>query len=109
MSKNTAILGIGVIFLLMPFLGFPTTWKNFFDVVFGVSLIALSFSVAIKRRSSVKKSVRRKKEGMNPMFVDAMAVRNTESRNIETSGRRSTDANHTGNLESVLDMRNTSL
>lgn len=109
MSKNTAILGIGIIFLLMPFLGFPTTWKNFFDVIFGVTLIALSFSVAIKRRSSVKKSVRRKKEGLNPMFVDAMAVRKVESRNPEVGGRRSTDAGHSDRPKNFSDMRSTSL
>lgn len=93
----------------MPFLGFPSTWESFFDVIFGLTLIALSFSVAIKRRSSVKKSVRRKKDGLNPMFVDAMAVRKVDSRSTEVGGRRSTDAGHSDTTQSFSDMRSTSL
>ena len=71
MSKNNIILSVGIILLLIPFLGFPSNWENFIDIAFGIVLVGLSFSVIIKRRSSVPKGRRRRKSDMAPMFVDA--------------------------------------
>jgi len=71
MSKNNTIFFIGFILFLMPlFLGFPSNWENFINIVFGIILIGLSFSVAIKRRSSIPKGRRRRKTDIAPMFVD---------------------------------------
>lgn len=71
MSKNNIILFIGVVLFLMPlFLGFPSNWENFINITFGIILIGLSFSVAIKRRSSIPKGRRRRKSDQAAMFVD---------------------------------------
>jgi len=71
MSKNNIIFIIGVILFLMPlFLGFPSNWENFINIAFGIILIGLSLSVAIKRRSSIPKGRRRRKTDVAPMFVD---------------------------------------
>lgn len=58
----------------MPVLfGFPTRWKDFFDIIFGLILIVLSFSVTIKRRASARKYRRsRKSPNMTPSFVDGI-------------------------------------
>ena len=74
MSKNNIVFLIGLLLFLMPVLfGFPPRWKDFIDIVFGLILIILSFSVAIKRRSSIRKS-RRNRKSLNttPAFVDGM-------------------------------------
>ncbi len=73
MSKNKLVFSIGLVLLVMPLLGFPPLWKNFFSIVFGLTLVGLSFSVAAKRRASARK-VRRVKEvtkEQTPIFVDA--------------------------------------
>jgi len=72
MSKNKLVFSIGFVLLLMPFLGFPPLWKNFFSVIFGLTLIGLSFSVAAKRRASVRRVKRIKETNKDqPVFVDA--------------------------------------
>lgn len=74
MSKNKLVFSIGLILLVMPLLGFPPLWKNFFSIIFGLTLIALSFSVAAKRRASARKTRRtrdqQKDTPTTPIFVD---------------------------------------
>jgi len=70
MSKNNIILYIGVALFLIPFLGFPSNWENFINIAFGVILVGLSFSIAIKRRSSIPKGRRRRKTDTASLFVD---------------------------------------
>ena len=61
MSKNKIVFLIGFILLITPFLGFPVSWKNFIFFLFGVILIALSFSAATKRRASARRAKRMKR------------------------------------------------
>ncbi len=91
MSKNSTILAIGIIQLIMPLLGFPSTWRSFFSVVFGIILIVLSFSVAIKRRSSVRKSVRRKKEASSPIFIDGLNRRTGDTKTFAQASPAETE------------------
>ncbi len=51
-SKNRLILILGIFTALMPFLGFPAIWKNFFYFVFGISISTLSFLIARHKRIS---------------------------------------------------------
>jgi len=61
MTKNRTVLFIGLFLFLIPFLGFPSKWEAFFQIVFGIVLMAVSFSSTIKRRAAVRKP-RRKRE-----------------------------------------------
>lgn len=61
MSKNRIVLGIGIFLFCMPFLGFPSRWEFFFQIIFGIVLVAVSFSSTIKRRAAIRKP-RRKRE-----------------------------------------------
>lgn len=70
MSKNKIVFTIGFILLLMPFLGFPTSWENFISFAGGLSLIVLSFSVAAKRRAAVRRTKRNRKSDKAEFFVD---------------------------------------
>ncbi len=80
MSKNNIIFFIGAVLFLMPFLGFPSLWENFFNIVFGVWLMGLSFSVAIKRRMATRKiRQNRKNISSTPSFVDAAFPKNNSS------------------------------
>ncbi len=43
MSKRLSLLFIGIFTIVLPFLGFPTSWKMFFTVIVGMILVAISF------------------------------------------------------------------
>jgi uncharacterized membrane protein len=51
MSRNKIILLIGILLIAMPFLGFPSTWKTIFYIVFGAILIIMAVIGHIRRRS----------------------------------------------------------
>ena len=55
MSRNKTILLIGILTVLMPFLGFPSTWKTVFYIIFGVILIIMAVYGHVSRRSSMSK------------------------------------------------------
>jgi hypothetical protein len=69
MSKNRIVLTLGAILILIPFLGFPSRWENFFSVLFGLILVFLALSVSIKRRATAFKVGRTKKDS-SALFVD---------------------------------------
>lgn len=52
---------LGVLVALMPFLGFPSGWKNIFYIVFGLVIAALSFLLAIHKRSTRRPGSRKEK------------------------------------------------
>lgn len=55
MPKNRVILLIGLFIGLEPiFLGFPKWWEDFFQVVGGFGIVALSIMISIDRRLSQK-------------------------------------------------------
>ena len=65
MSKNKIVFFIGVVLLIMPFLGFPPSWKSFISIVFGITLVVLSFSAAAKRRASARRTRRIRQQGVS--------------------------------------------
>jgi hypothetical protein len=65
MSKNRIVLIVGALLLLIPLMGFPRTWENFFHIIFGISLVGLSFSVSLRqrvKRTALPKRARNTKE-----------------------------------------------
>lgn len=70
MSKNRIVAVIGIIVFLMPILGFTTHQKNFFMVVFGLILIALSLSQSIKKRQTVKRLKKTRSDHNSSVFID---------------------------------------
>jgi hypothetical protein len=70
MSKNRIVFVIGSILFLIPFLGFPSSWKTFFSIVSGLILISLSLSNSIKRRMTIR-NLQSKSEVASPVFVDS--------------------------------------
>lgn len=72
MTKNRIVLYIGLFLFLIPFLGFPSKWEAFFQIVFGLILMSISFSATIKRRAAVRRP-RRKKESESISVVTSTA------------------------------------
>ena len=82
MSKNRIVLTVGCILILMPFLGFPSRWENFFSVVSGLILVYLALHISVQRRAIAFKAGRAKKDSSAP-FVDGYG--STPSRTSEIS------------------------
>ena len=53
MTTDTLIMLSGVFVLMLPFLGFPSSWDRVFLVIVGLFVIALGITV---RRAYVKRS-----------------------------------------------------
>ncbi len=53
MSRNKIILLLGILLVLMPFLGFPSAWKTFFYSGFGIILIIIAIVGHVRRRSPI--------------------------------------------------------
>ncbi len=51
-TKNRLILILGIWVALMPFLGFPSMWKNCIYIISGLAISTLSFLIARHKRIS---------------------------------------------------------
>jgi len=60
MPKSKIILAIGFLVALLPWLGFPHAWESFFQLVFGLSIVFLSFMISVDRRLSLKARVQKR-------------------------------------------------
>jgi hypothetical protein len=50
MSKNTFHTAIGILIFIMPFLGFPASWKTSFYVLVGLIMIVIGLNSHLKGR-----------------------------------------------------------
>lgn len=84
MSKNKIVFILGIVLIVLPFLGFPSAWKTFFMVVIGLFLVSLSFTTSLRKRTSGKKYPRTKKDSVTSQVekIDVsspkVAVKKTE-------------------------------
>lgn len=68
MIKNKRTFFIGIFIFLIPFLGFPSSWKTFFTIVAGLFLAVSSLKITLPKRNVVKKV--RRKEKVTPVFTE---------------------------------------
>lgn len=68
MSKETFVFVIGILLVLVPFLGMPEAWKTTVIVVFGVILVALGYS--LRRKAYLTTLDRGNGERGNDSFVE---------------------------------------
>ena len=71
--KSTFFLGLFI--FLIPFLGFPTSWKTVLTILSGLLLVGLSIKIAIPKKSKIIRP--RKKEKVTPVFVENMPIETT--------------------------------
>jgi len=68
MIKSRRTFFLGIFIFLIPFLGFPTSWKTFLVVVSGIALIVMSIKISLPKKTLAKRP--RKKEKATPVFVE---------------------------------------
>ncbi len=69
MVKNVRTLILGILIIVIPFLGFTRFWKNSFLVIIGAVMIVTSLKITLPRRGVVAKRIR-KKEKITPVFME---------------------------------------
>ncbi|MCX6701585.1 MAG: hypothetical protein NTX96_00040 [Candidatus Zambryskibacteria bacterium] len=67
--KSTFFLGIFI--FVIPFLGVPSSWRTFFIVISGLTLIILSIKITLPKKN-LKGRIR--KEKITPVFVESIPV-----------------------------------
>ena len=78
MTLDAAIILVGALVGLLPFLGFPNSWDTVLFFILGVVLVALG--VAVRRDVHIARAERRRKE--REMFVESEPV-HTPAREYE--------------------------
>lgn len=79
--KRTFFLGIFI--FIIPFLGFPSFWKNLFIMLSGIFLVFLSVKINIPKKPN---RIRGKREKATPVFVESIPVYPKDD-TIESSSR----------------------
>jgi hypothetical protein len=68
-KKSTFFLGIFI--FLIPFLGFPSSWKSAFVIISGISLVLMSVKISLPKKGS---RIKTKKERTTPVFVENIPI-----------------------------------
>jgi len=93
MQRERIILILGIITALMPLSGFPTTWKRFLLVVFGV-VIAYMASYLIKEKKARLKTTRGNNKG-NTYVENRNFLREKESQATQDADSSTTEDSRT--------------
>ncbi len=82
MPKNKIIIVLGVLVASFPLLGFPTSWERFFQVLLGLSIVALSMWSTIDKRLTLKARAQRRaqyRKTQSDMQSDIIVANNEPS------------------------------
>lgn len=74
MTLDAAIILVGALIGLLPFLGFPNSWDTVMFFILGIVLIALG--VAVRRDVHIARAERRRKQ--RAMFVENEPIKTGE-------------------------------
>ncbi len=55
LTQEKSIIAVGVLVVLLPFTGFPPSWKRYITIALGIILIYLGSLVWRKNKNSVQK------------------------------------------------------
>lgn len=95
MPKSRIILAIGFLLVLLPILGFPPNWDEFFMVASGLLIVLLSVLIAVDRRLTLKAKAEKRSARKRAIATSAVASSISDEVASETQdvlyGRRSTD------------------
>ena len=67
MRKERTLFIIGLFTSILPFLGFPSSWRDFFFVLIGFSLIYLAYLYYIETKERLSKII---KDDSSKAFID---------------------------------------
>ena len=68
-KKSTFFLGVFI--FLIPFTGFPSSWKSSITIICGIILIILSVKISLPKKHSKN---RVKREKVTPVFVENIPI-----------------------------------
>lgn len=72
MITNRRTLFLGIFIVLIPFLGFPSSWKTFMIIVSGLVLAGFSINITIPKK--IPKRTFRRREIITPIFQESIII-----------------------------------
>ena len=73
MSHAKTLIALGIAVALVPFLGFPTSWKNVIFAVLGVAIVFFAFRVLSQLQQDVEEHIPTSYE-QSALPLDAVAT-----------------------------------
>lgn len=88
MPKSRIILALGFFIALLPSLGFPNSWNEFFQVASGLLIVLLSVLISVDRRLTLKSKAEKRQQRKRAAVEASLAE-------VDPAlfGRRETDHN----------------
>ena len=74
MIQRRSTFFLGIFIFLIPFTGFPTSWKTSFIIFSGLALIALSVKIVLPNKHLVKPKLKTKKSKIVPIFTQDIST-----------------------------------
>lgn len=71
MINRRSTFFLGIFIFVIPFLGIPSSWRTFFIMISGITLIILSIKITLPKKNTKS---RVKKEKVTPVFVESIPV-----------------------------------
>lgn len=91
MIKNRKTFFIGIFVFIIPFLGFPSSWKTFFTIIAGLSLMVVSIKINLPKKTSLKRP--RRKEKVTQVFVESSPALKVEDILSQKENKEKTEEN----------------
>jgi hypothetical protein len=79
MIKQRIVFIAGILIALLPYSGFPVSWKNTFFVFFGLSITLLAYLLYREKKASLSE----KKEGQGTFTDNRAKIKDIQSRIVE--------------------------
>jgi len=80
MSRESIVFTIGILFLVIPHLGIPASWKMYFYIVTGIVLVVTGYSL---RRSAYLRSIEKENgERRSDSFVEHVGSKDKPERHV---------------------------
>lgn len=71
MISNKSTFFLGIFIFLIPFMGFPSSWKSVFIIISGIALVLMSVKITLPKKTSKTRS---RKGKSTPVFVENIPI-----------------------------------
>ena len=82
-TRNRILFGLGLLIVLLPFLGFPSSYESVFSIIFGLAVVFLAFLYARDKRMAHGQMDDKTPNPTSGVYVQNKPVSNFEDRDTD--------------------------